>query len=66
LLDESIRLARQAGTGGERSFTLDRLEGLRAFYDELDAIAAMVLRLEPRRLARLLRRAGRLLGVRTP
>lgn len=59
LLEESLSQAREAPPGPERDFVLARLRALRDFFGELDGIAAALLRLDPRRLARLLRLGGR-------
>lgn len=64
--DESFRLVEQGARaaaalppGPERDFAVARLAALQGFYSELDTIVAAVLRLDPRRLARLLRLVGR-------
>lgn len=62
LVAESLRLARSAPPGAERDRILERLSALQAFYDELDAAVATVLRLGPERLAQLVRLGARLLG----
>jgi DNA-binding transcriptional regulator GbsR (MarR family) len=65
LVAESARAAAAAPDGPARDIALERLASLQAFYDELDAIVTAVLRLDPRRLARLLRlTAGRRAGGR--
>jgi DNA-binding transcriptional regulator GbsR (MarR family) len=58
LVAESALVAAAAQAGSGRDFAVARLAALQAFYGELDAIAAAVLRLDPRRLGRLLRLAG--------
>jgi DNA-binding transcriptional regulator GbsR (MarR family) len=59
LVAESIRAASAEAPGPERDFTLARLQALSAFYDELDGIVGTLLRLDPRRLARVARLFGR-------
>ncbi len=68
LVRESLRVARQAGDWDDQRFAAERLQGLVQFYDELDAVVAALLALDPRRLrlaARLLARLGRQPAART-
>lgn len=62
LVEEALTLAGSAPPGPERERALQRLQALKGFYDELDALVAMILRLGPHRLARLLAAGARLLG----
>ncbi len=65
LVDEGAALAAAGPASPARDFAVARLAALQGFYAELDAIVAAVLRLDPRRLARLLRlTAGRRAGGR--
>ncbi len=59
LVDQSLGRARAAAPSDEQRFVAERLGSLKAFYDELDGIVALVLVIDPRRLGRLLRAAAR-------
>jgi DNA-binding transcriptional regulator GbsR (MarR family) len=62
LVARSQARLRQAPQGPEERFALDRVDALRAFYDELDAIVGLVLLVDPRRLGRVLGVAARMRG----
>lgn len=55
VLRESIAEARSAEPNEERDFVLERLEHLQSFYDDLDALVAVMLRLDPKRFATMAR-----------
>lgn len=55
LVAEAREAAERARPGPERDFARQRLSALQGFYGELDAIAAAMSVLDPRRLARILR-----------
>ncbi len=59
LVAESARAAAAAPAGPGRAHAQARLAALQDFYGELDAIAGALLRLDPVRLGRVLRLAGR-------
>lgn len=59
LVAQSLGRARAAPAGDEQRFVTNRLDALKAFYDDLDGIVALVLALDPRRLAGVLRMAAR-------
>jgi DNA-binding transcriptional regulator GbsR (MarR family) len=62
LVEQSVQAAAAEAPGPRREFALARLRALQAFYGELDGLVAAVLRLDPRRLARVLR----LMAARRP
>lgn len=54
-----LQAVRQEPSSPQRDHTLKRLENLQAFYDQLDAVVAIILRLGPHRLERLIRLGAR-------
>jgi DNA-binding transcriptional regulator GbsR (MarR family) len=56
MVAESAALAAQAPPGADRDLVLARIAALQAFYRQLDAIVAALLRLGPQRWPQLLRR----------
>lgn len=64
LVAQSMAHAASAPEGPEQRFVLERLEALEAFYAELDSLVELILRLDPRRLSRVLKLAERVRNVR--
>lgn len=62
LVERSLSRLRAAAPEPVQAFALARVEALKSFYDDLDGVVSLVLRLDPRRLGRLLGIAARVGG----
>jgi DNA-binding transcriptional regulator GbsR (MarR family) len=63
MVDEAVRMAEAAPEGEGRAWLRQRLRDLSGFYTELDALVALAVRWDPRRLSRLARLLGRRFGA---